>query len=381
MRLSAEDADFITSAARAAGFEAAGVAPLSAVVDGRLSEWLSQGYHGVMKYLERFAAYRADPLRAFPRHRGVLAVYAEYGDPADAVAAPPRHAKIARYAKGEDYHLVVKQRLREVQAALRRRFPDLWTRPFVDTGPLNEKLAAAVAGLGWIGKNTNLILRGRGSFGVLGLLLLGAEPPLAPPPKDYCGLCTACIPACPTGAIVAPYVLDARRCISYLTIELQDPIPHEFRTAIGDRIFGCDDCQDVCPWNRFATRSPSEPFRPRAGSTGRRLEEWIALDHAAFNTVFAGSAVLRAGRDAFVRNALIAAGNRGADLRSDVALSAAVERSLDDDAPLVRGAAAWALGQGGGKIGQTRLGRRLEKELNPTVREEIESALRTASEG
>jgi epoxyqueuosine reductase len=374
MRLSSADVEFLVAASRAEGFVAAGAAPLDAVVDGRLSEWLGRGYHGAMKYLERFAAYRAAPGRAFPRHRGVLAVFAEYGDVSPPEAGAEPSGRIARYALGRDYHATLKDALRRVQARIRLRFPDLWTRPFVDTGPLNEKLAAAVAGLGWVGKNTNLILRGRGSYGVLGLLLLGGEPPLPARVKDYCGRCDACLPACPTGAIVAPYVLDARRCISYLTIELRGPIPEEYRALIGDRIFGCDDCQEVCPWNRFATRTPEEPFRPRAGLAGRPLREWIMLDADGFAKTFADSAVLRAGRDAFVRNALLAAGNLGTGLAADEVLARAVREKLDDVAPVVRGAAAWALGRSGDAASYEALAARAALETDADVVGEIAAA-------
>jgi epoxyqueuosine reductase len=373
VRLTEDDVAAAIAAAREAGFADARAVPLDDFRDAGLRGWLDAGFHGVMAYLERFLPFREAPRRAYPKYRAALVAFAEYGDAPNAV--PAGAGRIARYALGRDYHDVLKARLRAVQRRLRERLPDLWTRPFVDTGPLNEKLAAAASGLGWVGKHTNVIVRGRGSYGVLSLLLLGADLP-APPAaaKDYCGRCTRCIAACPTGAIVAPYVLDARRCVSYLTIELQGPIPREFRAAIGDRIFGCDDCQEACPWNRFATRAPDEPFRPRDGLQGRPLAAWLALDAASFDETFRESAVRRAGYASFVRNVLVAAGNAAA-LRTDRALFDAVARRLGDPAPVVRGAAAWALGARGGADAAALLKERLPIENDADVLQEIHAAL------
>jgi epoxyqueuosine reductase len=381
VRLTDDDAAFLVARAKAAGFGDAALAPLSATRDLCLREWIARGLHGDMRYLERFRAAREDPTGRFPNHRSVLVTLAEYGDPPFRRPSPTE-GMIARYALGADYHETVRARLRRVQADLRARLPDVWTRPFVDTGPLNEKKAAVAAGMGWIGKNTNVLRRGRGSYFVLGLLLIGADPPEPPTlAKDSCGLCVRCIEACPTRAIVAPYELDARRCVSYLTIEHRGPIPTEFRAAIGNRIFGCDDCQEVCPWNRFASRAPDEPFSPRDGLQGRPLKEWLALDAASFAATFEGSAVLRAGADGFARNVLIAVGNAGAAVLDDRALFDATLRRLDDEAAIVRGAAAWALGRIGGPDARSALLTRAEIETDEEVLRELREAFETARDG
>lgn len=378
--LSAADARRLTNAALSAGFERAGLAPLAALADAGLRAWLADGRHAGMKYLERFLPLREDPRRAFPKYRSVLVVAADYGDDRSA-PPPPDRGDVARYARGDDYHLVLKARLRALQGALRAEFPAVVTRPFVDSGPLNEKLAAAVAGLGWVGRNTNLVNRRAGSWCVLGLLLLSADVvAAASPAKDYCGLCTRCLEVCPTGAIVAPYELDARLCISYLTIEHAGPIPRALRPAVGNRIFGCDDCQAVCPWNRFATRSPSEPFRPRDDLHGRPLTEWLSLDAASFATTFAGAAILRAGAEGFARNVLVAAGNAFAAGAGDADLDRAVERRLADPSPVVRDAAAWALGRRRDGRATRALKERREVETNEAVRLEIDASLAEKSE-
>jgi epoxyqueuosine reductase len=324
-------------AARAAGFDAAAVVPLRAVAEASLDDWLVAGCHGDMGYLERHARARRDPVAAFPGYESVLVAVIEYGD-AGENATDPSLGNVSRYATSDDYHALVKARLRDVAAALGRRDPALRTRAFVDANPLNEKVLARVAGLGFIGKHSNLILERRGSWFFCGVLLLSVElDGRAPMARNRCGTCTRCVTACPTRAIVEPYVVDARLCISYLTIELKGPIPIDLRPAIGNRIFGCDDCQEACPWNRFAHRGPKEPFHPRQGLQGRPLSEWLRLRPEEFEATFAGSAVLRAGYEGFVRNVLVAAGNS-----EDPALLADVRRRRDDPSELIREHARWA---------------------------------------
>jgi epoxyqueuosine reductase len=360
----------VLSAAEAAGFGAAAVLPLDAVAEASILPWLAAGHQGEMAYLERHARLRTAPRAAFPGFESVLVAIADYGD---AGGGPPDLplGRISRYALSDDYHDLVKERLRRVGAALSRNRPRLRTRPLVDANPLNEKVLARLAGLGFVGKHSNLILERRGSWFFLGVLLLServdGRGPIA---RNRCGTCERCITACPTRAIVEPYVVDARLCISYLTIELKGPIPRDLRPAIGNRIFGCDDCQEACPWNRFAHRGAREPFRPRDGLQGRPLEDWLRLQAAGFDEVFRGSAVLRAGYEGFLRNVLVAAGNS-----RDSTLIPAVRERLDDPSALIRGHAAWALGRIGGVCARDALRGRLPREPDPGVREEIGIAL------
>lgn len=320
----------------ARGF-AAGCIPLGQASDPRIGEWIDRGFHGTMAYLERHRPVRQDPPSAFPGYRSVIAVAYEYGDCAPPVSGPLA-GNISRYALGDDYHDVLKSRLRECAKELERTHAPVRFRVFVDAGPLNEKLAAAAAGLGWIGKHTNLIDRRRGSYLFLGAILADADLGVSGSArKDRCGLCTRCIDVCPTAAIVAPYVLDARRCISYLTIEHKGIIPVEFRKPIGNRIFGCDDCQEVCPWNRFARREPEEPFRPGAGMRDTSLLDWLKLDEQRFKTVFRKSAVRRAGFVPFRRNVTVALG-----ASQDRSVLPAALALLKDGDPVIRAHAVWA---------------------------------------
>jgi len=334
------DSADLVARARAAGFDAAAVLSLDALADPSLTLWLRQGYGGAMHYLEAHAPVRAEPRSEFPNFHSALVVAIEYGD-AGPAPRDPTTGNISRYVAAEDYHVVVRRRLHGIADAIRTDHPGVETRPFVDANPLNEKVAAALGGLGFIGKHTNLIMRGRGSWCFLGMILLGATTDASPAPeKERCGLCVKCIPACPTAAITAPYVLDARRCISYLTIEWRGLIPHEFRRAIGNRIYGCDDCQEVCPWNRFAHRGPKDPFVPKTVVQGVQLRTWASLGAEGFATTFADSAVGRVGWPAFLRNVLIAVGNSADPGLLDVAVA-----GLADADPVVRGTAAWAVGE------------------------------------
>ncbi len=297
-----------------------------------LREYLARGYHGDMGWLAETAARRGDPQVLWPEARTVVVLGLNYGsddDPLAATADPERGA-ISVYARGRDYHDTLKKRLKALARWIAARWPgDL--KVFVDTAPVMEKPLAREAGLGWQGKHTNLVSRGFGSWLFLGEIFLSLALDPDTPELDHCGQCRRCLDACPTAAFPAPYRLDARRCISYLTIEHKGPIPHELRPLIGNRIFGCDDCLAVCPWNKFARATGEPDFLPRAALTAPRLAELAGLDDATFRAVFAGSAVKRIGRDRFLRNVLIAIGNMPAPTAE---LVAAARRCLDDGSPL-----------------------------------------------
>jgi epoxyqueuosine reductase len=333
LRAKAEELGFC-----AVGFARADCAPRSGA---RLREWLADGAHGDMIWMAETATRRASPAGLWPEVRSVISLgmsYAPAGDPL-ALAGRPEVGRISVYAQGADYHDVVKKALK----ALARWLVDEAggeLKVFVDTAPVMEKPLAEAAGLGWQGKHTNLVSRHDGSWLFLGAIYTTLELDEAPTPRAvHCGSCTACLDACPTGAFPAPFRLDARRCISYLTIEHKGPIPHEFREAIGNRIYGCDDCLAVCPWNRFADSArANQAFLPRAELAAPRLGDLLALDDAAFRKVFAGSPIKRIGRARMVRNAAIAAGNSGLP-----ELAPALERLTADEDPVVAEAAGWAL--------------------------------------
>jgi epoxyqueuosine reductase len=333
--------------ARALGFAAIGFAPAATdpVRAARLAEWLAAGHHGDMAWMAERAAQREAPQGLWPAARSVVALgmaYTPDGDPL-ALAEHGERARISVYAQGRDYHDIVKKALKSLarwlmaEGARAGLGPEL--KVFVDTAPVMEKPLCEAAGLGWQGKHTNLVSREHGSWLFLGAIFTTL--PFSPdvPGGDHCGSCRACQDACPTDAFPAPYRLDARRCISYLTIEHKGPIPHEFRDAIGNRIYGCDDCLAVCPWNKFATTAARhKAFGPREELVAPRLAELLALDDAAFRRLFSGSPIKRIGRDRFVRNCLIAAGNSG-----ERALVEPVRALAADPDPVVAEAAAWAL--------------------------------------
>ena len=336
--------------ARRLGFVACGIAPAAEdpVRAARLDDWLAEGAHGQMEWMEGRAHHRRSPQGLWPEAKSVIALgmsYAPSGDPL-ALAGEPSRGWISAYAKGADYHDTVKKALKAlarwlVEEARKRGLGERQVKVFVDTAPVPEKPLAAAAGLGWQGKHTNLVSREHGSWLFLGAIYCTVAFPPDAPHDDRCGSCDACQRACPTAAFPAPYRLDARRCISYLTIELKGPIPHEFRKALGNRIYGCDDCLAACPWNKFAVAAArNRAFLPRAELVAPRLAELLALDDAAFRKLFSGSPIKRIGRDRFVRNCLIAAGNSG-----DVALAAPVRALLADPDPVVAEAAAWALAE------------------------------------
>ena len=326
--------------AQALGFAAFGVAPATAtpLAGARLRDWLDHGRHGDMIWMADTAERRGSPHALWPEVRSVVMLGTSYAPALD----PLRHADapgtgvISVYALGKDYHDTIKGRLKQLGNWLAAQGHDL--KVFVDTAPVMEKPLAEAAGLGWQGKHTNLVSRRAGSWLFLGSLYTTAELPYDAPHPDRCGSCDRCQRACPTDAFPAPYQLDARRCISYLTIEHKGPIPVEFRAAIGNRIYGCDDCLAVCPWNRFAQASADLAFAARADLVAPSLSELLILDDAAFRARFAGSPVKRVGRNRFVRNVCIAAGNSG-----DAGLLPALAGLRTDTDAVVAEAAAWAV--------------------------------------
>ena len=336
--------------ARRLGFAALGVAPAQedGVAAARLDRWLAEGLHGSMAWMADRAHHRRSPQGLWPEARSVIALGMSYAPAADplALAAAPDRARISVYAQGGDYHDTVKKALKAlarwlVAEAEKRGLGEIGVKVFVDTAPVMEKPLGAAAGLGWQGKHTNLVSREHGSWLFLGAIYTTVEFAADLSGRDSCGSCSACQVACPTQAFPAPYRLDARRCISYLTIELKEAIPLEFRKALGNRIYGCDDCLAVCPWNKFADSAHTmKQFLPRAELAAPRLADLLALDDAGFRKLFSGSPVKRIGRSRFVRNCLYAAGNSG-----DRALTGPVQALLDDPDPVVAEAAQWALGE------------------------------------
>jgi epoxyqueuosine reductase len=325
------------------GFDAVGFAEahLPEEARARLDAFLADGLHGTMAWMADRAAQRAHPKALWPEVVSVVSLglsYAPGEDPLQVLARRDRGA-ISVYAQGRDYHDVVKSRLKALGRWMAQRF-GAELKVFVDTAPVMEKPLAQRAGLGWQGKHTNLVSRRHGSWLFLGEVYTSLALPPDAPEGDHCGSCRACLSACPTDAFPAPYRLDARRCISYLTIEHRGPIPEELRARIGNRIYGCDDCLAVCPWNRFARAHAEPAFAPRAALTAPRLAELAALDDAGFRALFSGSPIKRIGRDRFVRNVLIAIGNSGEPGLQEAA------RALTGDADLVVAEAArWAVGR------------------------------------
>jgi epoxyqueuosine reductase len=330
------------------GFAACGIAPAreNPLAAERLEEWLGDGQHGDMDWMEMRAHHRRSPQGLWPEAQSVIALGMSYAPAQDplALAGEGDRARISVYAQGKDYHDVVKKALKAlarwlVAEAARRGFGEQGVKVFVDTAPVMEKPLGQAAGLGWQGKHTNLVSRDHGSWLFLGAIFTTIEFAVDAAEEDHCGSCNACQAACPTNAFPAPYRLDARRCISYLTIEHKGPVPLEFRSALGNRIYGCDDCLAVCPWNKFADEAAAmRAFVPRAELVAPRLADLLALDDAGFRALFSGSPIKRIGRNRFVRNCLYAAGNSG-----DAALSGPVTALLADPDPAVADAARWAV--------------------------------------
>jgi epoxyqueuosine reductase len=309
------------------GFVACGVtsAALSPITGKRLAAWLESGAHGDMAWMESRATERASPQNLWPEAMSVIMLGMSYAPGVLPIDVPTR-GKISVYAQGADYHDIIKKALKALARWLiAEGGGDL--KVFVDTAPVMEKPLAAAAGIGWQGKHSNVVSVDHGSWLFLGAIMTTLELDPDPPHRDQCGSCTACQSACPTNAFPAPYQLDARRCISYLTIEHKGPIPEDLRTGIGNRIYGCDDCLAICPWNKFAnSAAANRAFLGRAELAAPALGDLLALDDASFRSVFAGSPIKRIGRNRTVRNAAIAAGNSG-----DVALVPILMRLVDDD--------------------------------------------------
>jgi epoxyqueuosine reductase len=364
--------------ARAAelGFSLVGVCPAVEPSGlAHLDQWLAAGYAGQMHYLPARRAAYEHPRHVLEGVRSVVMLALPYRTAPPAAPAAGQ-GRISCYAWGTaDYHDLIHDKLRSLAEALRKKAPQAQVRGVVDTAPLLEREFAQRAGLGWIGKNTLLLNKPAGSYFFLAALLTDQVLSYdAPYEADHCGSCQACLQACPTGAFPQPYVLDATRCISYLTIELKGPIPSELRTLVGDWLFGCDVCQEVCPWNHRAFHSPEAGFQPQAGHNPVELAELFFLDDAAFRQRFRYTPLWRARRRGILRNAAIVLGNQRA-----VSALSALCRGLDDPEPLVRGAAAWALGRLSTPEAEAALRRRAAVENDPMVREELAAALADAA--
>ncbi len=326
------------------GFTALGVADTDlSAAETRLLEWLDQGHHGEMEWMARHGVRRSRPAELIPGTVRVISVRMDYwpaaAADARAVLADPDRAYVARYALGRDYHKVLRRRLQRLAERIAAVTGPFGYRVFTDSAPVLEKPLAQKAGLGWIGKHTNLIDARAGSWFFLGEIYTDLPLPVDTPAAPRCGTCRACIDACPTGAIIAPYRLDARRCIAYLTIELPGSIPVGLRAALGNRIYGCDDCQLVCPWNRFARPTPEADFLPRHGLDAARLVDLFAWDEATFLARTAGGPIRRLGHTRWLRNLAVALGNAPTGAR----VLAALRARADHPSALVREHVAWAL--------------------------------------
>jgi epoxyqueuosine reductase len=330
--------------ARELGFAELGVAGIDLDADeARLDAWIEAGMHGEMHYMQRHGRRRSRPAELVPGTVRVISVRMDYwpadAAPADAVLADPTLAYVSRYALGRDYHKVMRRGLQRLAERIAAQVGPFGYRVFVDSAPVLEKPLARNAGLGWIGKHTNLIASDAGSWFFLGEIYTDLPLPLDAPAREHCGTCAACLPACPTAAIVAPGRLDARRCISYLTIELKGAIPVEFRTLLGNRIYGCDDCQLVCPWNKFAQSAAHADFKIRHGLDAPRLAALFRWTRDEFETRMAGSAIHRLGHERWLRNIAVALGN--APTSGEVL--EALESRRGEDSALVREHVEWAL--------------------------------------
>ncbi|HEV8343662.1 MAG TPA: tRNA epoxyqueuosine(34) reductase QueG [Candidatus Binatia bacterium] len=363
----------IKEEAQKLGFDLVGISPVQVPPhEDSFARWLRRGLGGEMGYLKRTEELRRDPKKLVPWAASVVSVGMNYYT---AMPRPPveegSRGWISRYAWGDDYHDLMRQRLE----VLLEKFRDICPEPvegkvFVDSGPVLEREFAGIAGVGWIGKNTHLISPRRGSWFFLGELFLGIELNYDRPIRDRCGKCDLCLKACPTGAFVGPYVLDARRCISYLTIELKGAIPGHLRPLVGNHIFGCDICQEVCPYNAKAAATQEEAFGSRDGLYAPELIPLLSLTEEDFRRRFRGSPILRAKRRGFLRNVAVALGN----LKCREAVPALI-KALSDPEPLVRQHVAWALGQIGSAESLNALHNHLEVESNPDVREELREAI------
>jgi epoxyqueuosine reductase len=359
-------------------FDLVGISPVRVPPhEESFAEWLRKGLGGELGYLQRTEELRRDPHKLVPWAVSVVSLGMNYYTPLPRPAVPDRsRGWISRYAWGDDYHDLMKRKLGTLLEAIRSLYGGpLEGKAFVDAGPVLERDLAGVSGIGWIGKNTQLISPKRGSWFFLGELFLGIVLEYDRPIRDRCGKCNLCLQACPTGAFVGPYILDARRCISYLTIELKGEIPRHLRPLMGNHVFGCDICQEVCPYNVKATPAQDPAYAPREGLYALELIPFLSLTEEEFRRRFRGSPILRAKRRGFLRNVAVALGN----LKCREALPALI-RVLGDEDLLVRRHVAWALGRIGSPEGIEALRTRLGDEADPEVRSEIETAIREADD-
>ena len=365
----------IQTRAHELGFELVGITPAErSQTIQRYRQWIASGYAGKMGYLERHLPLKEDTRTLLQEAKSVISLAMNYWtlDTPKDLAEDPGRGQISRYAWGDDYHDVIRERLLLLVEFIKNTAEtELKSRVFVDSGPILEREYAQKAKLGWIGKNTNLINWRSGSWYFLSEVLVSIELESETQPlRGSCGTCTKCIEACPTDAIIEPNLLDSRLCISYLTIELKDSIPKELRPEMGNLIFGCDICQEVCPWNSKATPTTEPAFQPRHGNLAPELLTLINMTQTEFSKRFKGSPIKRAKRKGFLRNVIVAIGN----WRSRAAVPA-LKKVLIDDEPLIRGHAAWALGQVGGKNAKQALNTRLKSEDDTEVISEIQDAL------
>ena len=356
--------------AKALGFEKIGISrPERLDARSGLQQWVAQGRHGEMHWMGRSPERRTDPRKVFEETKSVISLVLNYYTPMPH-SQKLEHGKISRYAWGRDYHWILRDRTKELVAWITELEPAARGLYYSDTGPVMDKAWAHKSGLGWIGKHSNLITRELGSWVFLGEILLNLELEYDQEARNYCGTCHRCIEACPTKAIVAPYVVDARLCISYLTIELRGAIPRKLRPLIGSRIFGCDDCQDACPWNRFAQTSLEKAFYPDEGNQAPVLIDLMRMTASEFKERFRSSAIKRAKYAGFLRNVAVALGNS-----RDTGAVPVLWEALRHSESLVRAHAAWALGEIGGNMAFDALSQANDDEKDTSVREEIQLAL------
>tara|TARA_Y100000814_G_C12316512_1_gene396792 strand:- start:99 stop:1280 length:1182 start_codon:yes stop_codon:yes gene_type:complete len=360
------------------GFEISGIASISLEKEHeRYLSWINKGYAGEMEYLKKNSELRSSLEKIWPNTKSALVVGIQYksNKKNTKLSSSDNHGKIAEYAQGGDYHKFIKKRLLRILKELKESDSSIEGRSFVDTAPILERDLAVKAGLGWKGKNSLLLNRTLGSYFFIGILLLNKEITNSNPFKEnHCGTCEECIEKCPTDAIIAPEIVDARRCISYLTIELRGPIPRHLRTKMGNHIFGCDICQIVCPWNEKAPETQQNRFLPRPETEDINLEKLIQLDEKSFREKFQGTAILRAKHDGFLRNVLVAIGNSHKKEFLNI-----LRKTLRHRYPLIRGHSAWAIAEIAKKENQDwirfSLEDRLTIEKDEWVKEEIELAL------